>query len=612
LEPLNRILVAVRDIGAHAALMFQVHPDVGTRKAGRELSEAADRFFNEFRVNEIVYQRVRSIDLSGEDSATRLGVQKLLREMRRAGVERPPAERERIVVLANQLDRVQNQFNENIASADRGIVVDGSDALRGLPPDYLAAHPPGTDGKIRISTKYPDSFPVMSYAEDAETRRRLLYEFMNVAFPDNLPILGSLLEQRLTFVRLLGYHDYALYALEDKMTERPDVVIAFLDRVAQLLKEPAKKDLARFLARKRKDHPEAARLEDWDARFWTPGYYDTKIRQEEYGVDLRLLRAFLPFTAVRDGLFELCRELFGLEFRPHSTTELWHPTVEAYDVERHGAPLGRCYFDLVPRPGKFNHAAQFDVRTGVSGGGLPQGALICNFLDPKTPTAEARMEYRDVVTFFHEFGHLIHHLLSGHGRWLHTSMAFLEWDFIEAPSQFFEEWARDPATLARFARNPETGETIPASLVARLKESEAMGRASGFLRQVALASLSLEIHERDPDGLDGSALFREIYEQRTGEPFSPDYHPLANFGHLTGYSAFYYTYLWSAVIARDLLTPFEAKGSLTDPATAERYADEVLAPGGTRPAAELVRRFLGREYNFDAFERWVLAGTPSP
>lgn len=608
LEPLDRILVAVRDLGAHGGLMFQVHPDADTREAGRHLSEAADRFFNEFRVNDEVYRRLRSLAIEREDAETRLGVERLLREMRRSGAELSPREREEIVLIENRLDQTTNEFSANIASADRGVVVSSPDALRGLPPDYIASHGPGPDGKIRITTRYPDLFPVMGFADDGELRRRLLFEFMNVAYPENLPVLERLLADRRELAHRLGYADYARFALEDKMAGRPEVVSAFLDRVAGLLKRPSKVELARFLARKQRSEPGATELEDWDGRLWPPGYYAIKIRQEEYGVDLRRLREYLPYGAVRDGLFSLCRELFQLEFVPAPGVEVWHPTVEAFDVRRNGVPVGRCFFDLVPRPGKFNHAAHFDIRTGTARGALPQGALVCNFFDGKTPAREARMEYSQVVTFFHEFGHLIHHLLSGDRRWLYTSMGFVEWDFIEAPSQLFEEWARDPATLERFARNPETGESLPAPLVARLKEAEAVGRASAFLRQVALAVVSLEVHLRDPVGLDPSRLQREAYERCVDVTLNPEYHPIASFGHLTGYSAFYYTYLWSAVIARDLLTPFYAKGSLTDPDTAGRYAAEVLAPGGSRPAGELVRRFLGREYSFEAFERWVLAG----
>jgi thimet oligopeptidase len=609
LEPLDRILVAVHDVGAHCGLMFQVHPDATTRDVGRRLSEGADRFFNEFRVNDEIYRRLRSLPLDHEDDETRLCVEKMVREMRRSGSELSPSEREQIISIQNRLDQTSNEFSENIANADRGVMVDSPQALRGLPPDYIAGHPPGPDGRIRITTRYPDLMPAMNFADEADLRRRLLLEFMNVAYPENLPVLHRLLADRRDLAQRLGYPDFARFVLEDKMAERPEVVSAFLDKVGRVLTEPARADLARFLDRKRRFEPEATELEDWDGRLWPPGYYAMKIRQEEYGVDLRVLRDYLPYTAVRDGLFALCRELFHLEFVPATGAEVWHPTVEAFDVRRAGVPIGRCYLDLIPRPGKFNHAAQFSVRAGTARGALPQGSLVCNFFDGTTPPDAARMEYSQVVVFFHEFGHLIHHLLSEHRRWLYTSMGFIEWDFIEAPSQLFEEWARDPATLATFARNPQTGEPIPAAMVARLQEAEAVGRAAWALRQVALATISLEVHVRDPESFDPVELQRATYRDRVGVQLNPEYHQIASFGHLTGYSAIYYTYLWSAVIARDLLTPFYAKGSLTDPEMAERYANEVLAPGASQPAGDLVRNFLGREYSFDAFQRWVLAGT---
>ncbi|EQD41536.1 Peptidase M3A and M3B, thimet/oligopeptidase F domain protein, partial [mine drainage metagenome] len=169
------------------------------------------------------------------------------------------------------------------------------------------------------------------------------------------------------------------------------------------------------------------------------GYYDQKILTEEYGVDTKRLRAYLPYAQVRDGLFTLCTELFGVRIERVHDPELWHPSVEAYDVARDGRPLGRFFLDLVPREGKYNHAACFTVREGIRDVQRPQAALVCNFLDPGVPPATARMQYSDVVTFFHEFGHLLHSLFSGHGPWLYTSMSFVEWDFIEAPSQLFEE-----------------------------------------------------------------------------------------------------------------------------------------------------------------------------
>ena len=607
LVPLDAILVRARDVSNHASLLFQVHPDPAVREAARETSEAADRFFNELRVDDRLYRLLRALEVPGDDGETRHAVDKMLREMRRAGAEQAADQRARLVELTNRIDRISNEFTGNIAKGERAIEVP-LDRLAGLPTDYLAAHPPGPNGSVRLTTKYPDAHPVMAYCDDPGVRERLLAEMLNVAFPENLGVLERLLVERRSLARLLRYRDYAEFAIEDKMMERPEAVAAFLDRIADLLTPAAREDLARFLARKRVDDPAAASLDPWDAAFWSDGYFDTKIRQEEYGVDLRALRAYLPYAAVRDGLFRLCEELFAVTFRPHPGEPVWHPSVEVYDVARHGRPIGRCYLDLVPRSGKYTHAAQFDLRTGTARGDLPQAVLVCNFLDPGTPPETARMEYRDVVTFFHEFGHLLHNLLSGDGPWLYTTMPFVEWDFVEAPSQLFEEWARDPATLARFARDPTTGAPIPAELLARLAAAEAMGRALRQLRQVALATISLDLYRRDPTGLDTTAVFRDGWERRCPAALERTYHPQAAWGHLTGYSACYYTYVWSNVIARDLLTPFRQSGSLTDRAVAERYAEEILSPGSRRPAADLVRRFLGREFDYAAYERWALEG----
>lgn len=604
LAPLDRALLRAVNVSLQGSLMFQVHPDPATRTAGRELTEAAERFFAEFRQNAKLYAGLGRLALAPEDAPTRFAISKMVREMRREGAEAAPGVRARLLELNAEIDRAGNQFMENLARMDRSIAVRGPEALAGLPPDFRAAHPAGPDGTIRLTTKYTDFMPVMAYCDDAAVRKDLLHEFMNRAYPDNDRVLATLLERRGELARMLGYPDPAAYALEDKMVATPEAVRALLNRLADRLRTPAIRDIERYFERKRRDDPRAARLEPWDADLMGRGYYDSKIRSEEFGVDARALRAYLPYGRVRDGLLDLCRDLFGITFARVDGAEVWHPTVEVYDVTRNGTPLGRCYFDFVPRDGKFSHAACFGVRQGLAGAGLPQAALICNFLDPNVRRDDARVEWSQVVTFFHEFGHLLHAMLAGQPRWLFNRASNVEWDFIEAPSQLFEEWARDPATLARFARNPDTGEGIPEDILARLRRAEAFGRASRLLRQVALSAISLEFHERPAEGMDLVATWRAAWSKYYPRALPDDYHFEASFGHLTGYSACYYTYLWSMVIARDLLSEFETRGTLTDPATAARYAEEILAPGGSRPAAELVRAFLGREFTFDAFDRW--------
>ncbi|HXW66549.1 MAG TPA: M3 family metallopeptidase [Thermoplasmata archaeon] len=612
LVPLNALLVRVIDVSHHGQLLFQVHPDGETRTAAREILEAADRFFHAFQLSAPLYARLRAIDLSRADDLVRFAVEKTLRRMRRAGVEKDATTRQRLQELNEEIDRVENQFGENIARLVRSIEITSAEDLAGVPADYLASHPPDERGRIRITTRYPDFFPVMAYADREDVRRRLLFEFMNRAYPENEPVLDRLLQLRYDFSRGLGYSSYAAFAIEDKMMGTPEAARAFLERSAGLLSGPAREVLARYLQRRRRDDPAASRLEPWDGAFFGPGYYDEKVRAEEFGVDLRVVRKYLAYGPVRDGLFALCQELFGLEFRRAREAEVWHPSVEAYDVRQRGVPLGRAYLDMVPRPGKFSHAACFGVREGVAGIQLPQAALICNFVDAAESIERARMEYQQVVTFFHEFGHLVHDLLSGRNRWVYHRASELEWDFIEAPSQLFEEWARDPDTLARFARDPDTGATIPTELVERLVGSLALGRSIFWIRQVALAAVSLELYDHPPDGRSVPAAARAAFGRYALLELPADYHFETAFGHLTGYSAFYYTYAWSLAIARDLLSPFLERKALTDPALAERYAREILAPGSERPAAELVRSYLGRDFTFEAFERWLGAVPRAP
>ena len=613
LDPLNRLLSDVRDVSSHGSLVFAVHTDPATRTAGREVSEEADQFVHAFRLNGDAYAALRSLDLTAEDDETRFAVEKMRREMRRSGVEKDATTRARLLELNREIDRVADEYSENIANLERGIDLDSSAELAGLPTDYRETHRPGPSGKIRVSTRYPDFLPVMAYADSSDVRRRLLFEFMNRAYPENVPVLARLLGLRDEYARRLGYPNYAAFAIEDKMVATPDAVRVFLGRVAGRLTGPAHDHLARLLARKRRDDPSARALEPWEHSFFGMGYLDQRIRREEFGVDLKRLRNYLPYGRVRDGLFALCGTLLGIRFR-RVAAEAWHPTVEVYDATLRGRPLGRVYLDLVPRDGKFTHAACFTIRTGLEGVQLPHAALICNFVDPSTPAERCRLEYGEVVTFFHEFGHLLHTLLSGHGRWLYNSASNLEWDFIEAPSQLFEEWARDPDTLSRFARNPDTNEVVPTDLLRRLTASASFGRPCFWLRQVALADVALDLYSRDPTGRDLAAAARDTYAHYMGPELRPEYHLEASFGHLTGYSAYYYTYAWSVVIARDLLRPFFDRGSLTDRDIAERYAREILAPGSARPASELVRRYLGREFGFEAFETWVAepARVPGP
>jgi thimet oligopeptidase len=611
LEPINQVLLRISNLSNQGRVLFNVHPDPEVRAAGRGALEGADQFLNRMRVNVELFAAIRGIGLTDADPSTRFAAEKLLKEMRRAGVEKDPAKRARLRALNDEIDQLCNQFEANIANLPGTILFDDPKALEGLPEDYRMSHRPGPDGRIHISTAYPDVYPVMTFATNGEVRRQTLERFLNRAYPENVAVLQQILARRHEFAQLLGYPNFASYAIEDKMMGSVPAAHEFLSRLVEILRPLARSDAELFLNQKRADHSTANSLDPWDVTYFAgEGHYDAKTRMRLFGFDARFVREYFPYLRVRDGLFGLCQRLFRLSFTPVEPMGLWHPTVESFDVARDGTQIGRIFLDLTPRPGKFSHAAQLDIRTGIEGVQLPQAALVCNFLDPQAEPEAALMRYGDVVTFFHEFGHLLHCIFSGRQRWVYNQQAMVEWDFIEAPSQLLEEWARDPTTLSGFARHFQTHEPMPLELARRVAGAESIGRAFRWLHNVAAALVSLTYYERDPAALDPSKVFRDVFGQHTLIPPREEYHFECGWGHLTGYSALYYTYAWSLVIARDLLSPFLAKGSLADVELAERYLHQILAPGSSRPARDLIRGFLQRDFDFRAFEEWIRGRPP--
>jgi thimet oligopeptidase len=256
-----------------------------------------------------------------------------------------------------------------------------------------------------------------------------------------------------------------------------------------------------------------------------------------------------------------------------------------------------------PRENKYNHAAQFGVRNGVAGTQIPEATLICNFPggDKNDP---GLMEHNDVETFFHEFGHLLHTLFAGRQPWMGITGISTEWDFVEAPSQLLEEWAWDVTVLQSFARHYQTGEPIPAALVEQMRRADEFGKGLQIRQQMFYAKLSLSYYDRDPKQINTDAIAKELRARYTPYKYVEGTHFQASFGHLDGYSAIYYTYMWSLVIAKDFFTQFDEKNMMA-PGVAKRYRDVILAQGGSRPADTMVKEFLGRDFNFDGWKRWL-------
>ncbi len=580
--------LALARASSAAHLLAEVHPDPDLRAAAEERAQAAEDLGTERELDHALYEVLAATSADGLDADTARLRERVLRDFRRSGVDRPADERDRLRTLAQRCTELGLEFARNIREGARSIQV-RPDQLDGLPDDFRAEHPAGDDGLVTLTTEYPDLLPVRTYAHDAGVRTALTAEYLRIGWPQNAPVLAELLRLRQERATLLGYPDWPTYDAEVKMIGSGEAIGEFVERLDALTAEPARRDVDVLLTRFRADDPSATAVTPADSL-----YYDQVVRREQYDVDAQEVRSYFRYDAVRDGVLDTIGRLLDIEFdRVDAPT--WHADVEVYDVVSDGERIGRVYLDMHPRPGKFNHAAQFPLVPGVAGRHLPEGVLVCNF-------STGTLEHDDVLTFFHEIGHLVHEIVGGGQRWARFAGVATEWDFVEAPSQLLEEWAWDADVLCSFATNAD-GVAIPADLVARMRAADAFGRGAWTRRQLNFTALSYGLHAAPPEDLD--AYTAEI-DDRFG-PYTPleDTHQSSGFGHLQEYGSAYYTYLWSLVIAKDLRTAFG--DDLMDPEMGRRYRDTVLAPGGTADAADLVERFLGRPTTFDAFEEWLAA-----
>ena len=590
----------INDLDAQAELARKASPDPAMRTAAENCDRKIQSLFTVINQDRALYDVLSTLDLSGQDVETRWWMTRDLREFRRAGVDRDDATRAKVLALSDALVEIGQEFDRNIPAGTRSVAFAPED-LAGLPADFIAAHPPGPDGKVVLTTDYPDYFPVRNYARSAKTREALWRAFMTRAAPANIEVLRRMLLKREELARTLGYPNWADYATENKMVRSDRNASDFIERITGASGDRSAREKQELLARKRKDVPGAKALEPWDVV-----YYSERVKAERFHFDAQKARPYFEAARVFQGVLDVTGKLFDLTYRPVDGAVVWHTDVRVFDVvagpsfgDRAGTLLGRIYLDLHPRDGKYKHAAQFTVVSGQAGQRLPEGALLCNF-----PKPGGLMEYDDVKTLFHEFGHLVHHVLGGHTRWAANSGVRTEQDFVEAPSQMLEEWVRDPGVLQTFARDVKTGEHIPAEMVQQLRAAEEFGKGLEVRRQMFLAATSLHLHDREARGLDSTALVAEGMARYWTFPYVKGTYLQASFGHLNGYSAVYYTYMWSLVIAKDLFTPFATRG-VFDRETATRYRQQVLEPGGGKPAADLVSDFLGRPYDFKAYEAWL-------
>jgi len=597
----DRLALELDTIDGYASLLFNVSPDKGVRDAAEACRTSLAKFRTEVSLDRSIFDALSKVGLDGLDPVSRHFTEKSVRDFRLAGVDKDEAARQRISEINDELTRLSQDYQKNVNGDTRSITVDPA-ALDGLPDDWKEAHKAGADGKVVVTTDYPDLLPFLTYAADPAARKALANASAARGYPVNAEVLKKILSLRQELAKLVGFPTFAALDLADKMAGTPEVVAGFLDDAKKAAQPRIDADLATLLLAKKKIDKTATVVEVED-RF----YLMQQVRKDKYKFDAKTVREYLAYDKVRDGILALYGELFGISFTKRVDAAAWDPSVEAYEVSRNDKVIGRFFLDMHPRSDKYKHAAMFPIQTGLANAEgttrLPWASLVCNFPAPTAEGGEGLMDHKDVVTFFHEFGHLIHHLLAQNSQWLSTSGINVEWDFVEAPSQLLEEWAWDPKVLARFAIN-KAGKVIPPRLVDAMKKAEEFGKGVELARQLFYAAYSFHLHSQDAATLDLEAFTSAEYAAWSPYPRPPEDRLYANFAHLIGYKSAYYTYQWSLAIAKDLFGRFKAKG-LLDPGVAADYRTMVLEPGGTDKAENLVRTFLGRERNLDAYRDWI-------
>jgi thimet oligopeptidase len=597
LSPLDEAFHQINSAAYFAGLMEQVHPDAGFRDHATAMLTKASAAQTAIALNHEVYNALAAIDVSKADAATKYYVQRQLLEFRLAGVDKDDATRTRLKKLNDQATEQQSMFDRNISDGQKTIEADPSE-LDGLPQDYITRHKPGANGKVTITTDYPDAFPVLTFAKSTDLRRRMSLAFNTRAYPKNEEVLTSLMKTRYEIATLLSYNSWADFNAADKMIAKGHNIADFIQQVNDASRDLSKREFEMLLAEKRKTDPNAKEIWDYEG-----GYLSEQVRRTKYDFDSQSVRPYFPFMEVKQGILDTAAALFHVTFEQEQNVPSWDPAVETWIVLDGGKPIGRFYLDMHPRAGKYSHAEMAPVLDGIKGKQLPEAILVCNF---PAPTADdpGLMDYGDVKTFFHEFGHLMHHILGGQQQWAGISGISMESDFVEAPSQMLEEWIASPQVLAKFAKHYKTGEPIPAELVARMNRASAFGRGGWVSRQNSYSALSYDIYKTKPEDVNLDAITLDDARKYTLLKPLSDTHTWASFGHLSGYSSAYYTYLWDKVIAEDFFQQFDHSNLLAGDAPM-KYRRVVLEPGGSMSANDLVKNFLGRPQSMVALQKWM-------
>ena len=595
----------IESVWSPGYLMGSVHTDEKIRDEGIASSKKIQNYITDLSLNEDLYQAV--LTYSKSKTAKNLAGYRLkflndmMLDYKRSGFSLPAEKRKKVKTVLDKLTELGLQFDKNIRSSQDTLFLIEND-LEGLPENYKKERLQ-KDGTYAVDTSYPSYGPFMKLAESDSARKKLRFKYNNRASDRNITVLDDILRNRMKLVKLLGYTSYAEYRTEDRMAKNPNNVWSFENDLKNKLRSKAILDVAEMLKIKTSRTGKPAKV----IHPWEAGYYQNQVKLKKYALDGEEVKKYFEFNNVTQGLFTIYQTLFNIRFEKVQNPSVWHEDVQMFSIydKATGDMIGDFYLDMFPRANKYSHAAAFSVVMGkktTKGYQRPTTSLVCNFPKP-TEYQPSLLTHDNVETYFHEFGHLVHGVLTKAPlvSYAGTSVAR---DFVEAPSQMLENWVWQKESLALFAKHYKTGDRIPDALVDKMIAAKNINSGTKGLQQVFYGILDFTLNDGyDPDGDKSSTdLVMQLQNEITLYPYQDGTHQQASFGHLNGYGAAYYGYKWSEVYAMDMFSIFKEKGIL-DPKTGLRYRRIILEKGGTVDPLDLVKEFLGREPNSDSFLR---------
>ncbi len=626
-EPLDN---ATEKLGRAWSIVSHLNAVVDTpelRAAYNENLPKVTEFWTELGQNLALFDKYKALKASGEyetlSAARKKIIENALRDFRLGGAELPDDKKERFAQIQEQQAALSTKFSENVLDAtnDYALFVEDASELAGVPDDVKqaarsAAEKDGRSG-FKFTLHFPSYFPILQYADKRALRETIYRANATKASElgakpewDNTRNIAEILKLRDEEAKLLGFGNFAEVSLVPKMAETPQQVIGFLADLAQRARPFAENDLAELRNFAKKELG-LDTLEAWDVT-----YASEKLREQRYAFSEQEVKQYFPEPKVIEGLFRVVQTLFAVDVKPDSATA-WHKDVKFFRIEKDGQLVGQFYLDLYARPGKRGGAWMDDARGRRLIGSTvqtPVAYLTCNFTEPAVvdgKTRPALFTHDEVITLFHEFGHGLHHMLTQVDELGVSGISGVEWDAVELPSQFMENFCWEWDVLQHMTAHAETGEPLPRALFDKMIAAKNFQSGLQTLRQVEFALFDMRLHfDHDPYGARSVQDVLDEVRHQFAVMIPPPFNRFQNsFGHIFagGYAAGYYSYKWAEVLSADAYGAFEeagaSGGNILSTETGRKFQREILAMGGSRPALESFKAFRGREPSIDALLR---------